>query len=471
MDSIKILLLELVLAIAVVVFIFLAEVLRRRSVIHPVFARKILHVGAISASAISVFYFDVSLLLVIIGAAIPFLALAVWKGFFIEAETGRRSFGIIYFAIAFFILVYFFGDEKPYLVYYPLAILAWGDGLATIVGFSVGKNIYSFSSEKKTVEGSLAFFMATLLILAFSSVLIPELHGYPVSLLEAVFISLFLTLLEAVSAKGLDNIWVPSASVYWLMIEFEISSLLWLGALAPFAYLTFKRKWLTGDGALGSFLMGWILLIGPEPRYFIFPLVFFLIGSLLSKLPGSKIKNDPRDLMQVFANGGIPVIFLMLYLIIGSPAFLFGFVSGFAFALSDTTSSEIGIRYGKRHIYIFSNTKVEIGESGAVTLQGTLAGLIASFGLASISLMPFIGMEVQHFILIGSIGFLGNVTDSLIGKHAQVKYLQSNGNFSDSKIPERITKHIGFSRVNNDITNLITSAISTFLGWGLFFLL
>ena len=125
--------LDFLLAGLVLFFVLLAEILHRKELVNPVFARKILHIGAISVSAFSVYFLEIDQLLIIIGIAIPLLAAAVFLGFFNDEDSGRKSFGILYFAISFFVLPYFFGYERPHLVFYPLMVLAWSDGLATLV--------------------------------------------------------------------------------------------------------------------------------------------------------------------------------------------------------------------------------------------------------------------------------------------------------------------------------------------------
>ena len=55
-----------------------------------------------------------------------------------------------------------------------------------------------------------------------------------------------------------------------------------------------------------------------------------------------------------------------------------GFVASFATKLSDTVASEIGKAYGRTTILITSLKPVPRGTDGAVSLEGTFAGLAAS---------------------------------------------------------------------------------------------
>ena len=55
-----------------------------------------------------------------------------------------------------------------------------------------------------------------------------------------------------------------------------------------------------------------------------------------------------------------------------------GFAGAFATALSDTASSEIGQAYGRTTILLTSFRPVPPGTEGAVSLEGTAAGIVAS---------------------------------------------------------------------------------------------
>ena len=61
---------------------------------------------------------------------------------------------------------------------------------------------------------------------------------------------------------------------------------------------------------------------------------------------------------------------------------LLGYVASFSTKLSDTCASEVGKAYGKRTFLITTLQPVPRGTEGAVSLEGTLAGIVASVVLA-----------------------------------------------------------------------------------------
>jgi len=399
----------------------------------------------------------------IIGIAIPLLSAVVLLGFFKDDVTGRRSYGILYFAISFFALAYFFGDDRPDLVFYPLMVLAWSDGLATVAGYGFGKHKFDFSPEGKTLEGCLTFFLVTFVILAFSCRFIP-LVSESIDLRWAFFMAVFLAVLELLSIRSFDNLWVPAALAYWLILPEAGGSFIYGLAIPALAFFAFRRKWLTSGGAFAAAILGWIFVINPNPGIIIFPTAFFLIGSLLSKLPGHKDDGAVRNANQVFANGGIPAVFFMAYFILADSVFLIAGISGFAFALSDTSASEIGVRMGGNHYKILNGKKAISGSSGAVTLRGSLAGFFFAFVPAALALLPGFDLSLKQCLIIGAAGVFGNLADSLIGDLLQAKYSNPDGTIRENPLEKDEKPFHGFYWINNSTTNLLASLISCLFG-------
>ncbi len=95
-----------------------------------------------------------------------------------------------------------------------------------------------------------------------------------------------------------------------------------------------------------------------------------------------------------------------------------GYVASFATKLSDTTASEVGKAYGKRTFLITTLQPVARGTEGAVSLEGTLAGLGASIVIAALAWR--LGL-----ISVGGIGicaiaaFIATNLESVIGATLQ----------------------------------------------------
>ena len=94
--------------------------------------------------------------------------------------------------------------------------------------------------------------------------------------------------------------------------------------------------------------------------------------------------------------------------------FVLGYVASFCTKLSDTTASEVGKAYGKTTYLITTFKPVPRGTEGAVSLEGTIAGALASVVLAVIAWA--IGMISPIGIIWCVIAaFIATTIESLVG--------------------------------------------------------
>jgi uncharacterized protein (TIGR00297 family) len=97
---------------------------------------------------------------------------------------------------------------------------------------------------------------------------------------------------------------------------------------------------------------------------------------------------------------------------------LLGYVASFATKLSDTTASEVGKAYGKSTFLITTFKPVPRGTEGAISLEGTLAGI---FGGILISLVAYsLGLITFTGVIICTIAaFVATNLESVIGATLQ----------------------------------------------------
>ncbi len=122
-------------------------------------------------------------------------------------DENKESLGTVYYAISLLILVILtFGPiNNPLIGLCGIAVMGYGDGLAAVIGQSIKSPEYRVGKNKKTIAGSLAMFLVTLIILlGFFTY-----NGTSYVIIKSLLIAILMTIIEAVSIKGTDNITVP----------------------------------------------------------------------------------------------------------------------------------------------------------------------------------------------------------------------------------------------------------------------
>lgn len=103
------------------------------------------------------------------------------------------------------------------------------------------------------------------------------------------------------------------------------------------------------------------------------------------------------------------------------PLLRLGYVASFSTKLADTCSSEIGKAYGQRTFLITTLQPVPRGTEGAVSLEGTIAGIVASVAIAlvgwGVGLIPL--WQVAICVVAA---FMGTNIESVIGATLQSRF-------------------------------------------------
>jgi dolichol kinase len=127
----------------------------------------------------------------------------------ISASDAGNEFGLVYYCLSFTILAVLF-FTNPVLIAVGILPLAYGDGMGAVIGRKYGKHKYKII-DKKSIEGSLAVFLATAIAVTAGTMF----YGYPLmdALWRSCIIGLAVMIVEAVAPKGLDNLAIPLISV------------------------------------------------------------------------------------------------------------------------------------------------------------------------------------------------------------------------------------------------------------------
>lgn len=424
----------------------------RQKWINTFIGRKILHIIAVSTCAYCIH--SSTHLIVLSYAFLAFsLLLFLLIHYKLFATNTGSSYGIALFPLAFFVLL-----QMPFLhkhtITFAVLTLALADAAAGYVGHYYSKQKILFFKEEKSWLGFSSFFIVTaLLYLRYFSFTFPQM---------TLLVAFVPALAELFSYKGSDNFTVPIITALWLYIiqvtpdNILLQKTIILIVIIVLAIAAWYKKWLTVSGALAALFIGTLVIFFADALHLVPLAIFLTTGSIASTLNEKQLNTTGRNATQVFANGIVAVCCLIIYSITKVELYYIAFFISIAISMSDTISSEIG-KYCKQSTYdVISLKKTTIGLSGGISIAGTLAGLIASIMYAYIVYVVF-SLTLQNGILIGIIGFIGMLIDSVLGSTLQAKYATINNLITEEK-----TSHLvkGYAWCTNDVVNNITNIIT-----------
>ena len=167
-----------------------------------------------------------------------------------------------------------------------------------------------------------------------------------------------------------------------------------LAVTALFAALAYALGMVSRGGALGGFVVGAAIYFCLGPQGFAVLALFVVGGSLLTRLGygrkrragTAEARGGRRGARNALANAGVAVLCSLLAALSNLDVFAAAFVASLGAAFADTAESEVGQLYARAPRLISTMRRVPSGTDGAVSLQGTLAGLAAAALTAAVGL-------------------------------------------------------------------------------------
>ena len=132
-------------------------------------------------------------------------------------DVERKSYGTLFYCLSLFILIYLFWDKDPYALITGFFIMAFGDGLAGLIGKSLNSKSWIFFKQRKSLFGTITMFLTSLIVVC--SIGYAQQNSFNLNYFTIAF---FATLLEQFSVLGIDNLIVPISSA--LFFNFFITS-------------------------------------------------------------------------------------------------------------------------------------------------------------------------------------------------------------------------------------------------------
>jgi uncharacterized protein (TIGR00297 family) len=197
------------------------------------------------------------------------------------------------------------------------------------------------------------------------------------------------------------------------------------------------KKLLTPAGVLHSWFLGVLIWGSLGWQGYLVILFYFLVGSAVTKIGIAEKeaagiaekRSGARGPENVWGSAATAALCAIGVLLSPNTAptsnwltlCLMGYVASLSTKLADTSASEIGKAYGQRTFLITTLQLVPRGTEGAVSLEGTIAGIIASVALAivgwAVGLIPAIGIGICVIA-----AFIATNLESVIGATLQTKF-------------------------------------------------
>jgi len=353
-------------------------------------------------------------------------------------EARGYPLGILFYPLAVLLLTMIF-PSRPDITASAWGILAFGDGAATLVGRWASRSL-SGSDENaerksrspisarsaverargplpwrpdKSVAGTLGFIVfgglggVALALWTRPAVVPPPPALYAIAAtLAAAVVAAFV---ETLPVRLDDNLSVPAAAAATLWIAslmdwatFEaarpalIASLPWaLGVNALASWLGYRAGTVSRSGAIAGAIVGLVVYCGGGGRAWAFLFATFLAATIASRL-GLKRKallgiaearGGRRGAGNAIANCGVAAAAAVAAVTTPhAQAALLALAAALAAGGSDTVASEIGKAWGRSTFLVTTFGRAKPGTPGAMSVEGTAAGLLAAFGLAALAI-------------------------------------------------------------------------------------
>lgn len=366
-----------------------------------------------------------------------------------RAEARGWDAGLLAYPISVLLLILIF-SQYMHIVAAAWAIMAMGDGFATLFGKIYGRRPLPWNRDKSWV-GLFSFLLFGGLGAAAMTWWVVwgrPLPAAPGLLLAApLAAALAGAFIESAPLRLNDNFTVPLGSAFFLyslyLVRWDLlaqrSGELILGFAAGLALSlllglpSLAAGWVSRSGFVAGLALGAIIYGFTGINGFLLLALFFLLGSLSTRLRLARIgrlrqetRKGLRGWREAFGNCSLPAYLAFLAAATEQGAlFRAAFAAAIATAAADTVSGEIGQLLSRRPRLITNLKPVPAGTDGAVSLAGLLAGIAAALAISSAGLARGL-LDLRYFIAVNIAALFGNLADSWLGATLERRGLIGN---------------------------------------------
>ena len=330
---------------------------------------------------------------------------------------GTRVGGIVFYPLAVLVLIVVF-PRRPDIVAAAWGTLAFGDGVAGLVGARVGGRRWPWNPDK-TLAGTAGFVLAgslgAALLSAWTRPAVTAQPSWTFTLLAPIAAVLVAAMVESMRAGLDDNLSVPftAAATMWLCTLVDGGA--WHAALPlvlgrlPWAVLvnlvvafaSYRAGSVSTSGLVAGIAVGIIIYACGGPAGWVLLFAGFLLATVSSRV-GLRRKNvlgiaesreGRRGAGNTIANCVVGTIAAAAAVVsTHAPLALLAMTAALIAGASDTVASELGKAWGGRTFLPTTLRRVRPGTPGAMSFEGTAAGVLAAALLAvmavGLRLMP-----------------------------------------------------------------------------------
>lgn len=394
----------------------------------------------------------------------------IGKGLYRPSDA-RFAAGIILYPLAVLLLLLCF-PRRPDIVAAAWAILAAGDGMATLAGRAMPIAKLPWN-EDKSYGGLIAFVAcggaAAIALAMWTAPAVTPVPALAFLIAAPLAAAAVAGLVETIPVGLDDNLRVPAAAAIVLgsaaIIEpararealgSASAAAIPLAVNLAVAIAGWAAGTVTIAGAVAGLIIGAVIWWAAGWQGWLLLLAAFAIAVATTKLGArrkavlgiAEERGGRRGAGNAIANTGLAAWLAAIAAL--SPyreAALAAFVGALVAGSSDTVSSEVGKAYGRRTWLVTTLRRVPAGTSGAVSSEGTLAGAAAALLLAgaaaALGLIP-----IPLIVAIAAAAVVAAMVESVLGSTLEPRGL-----------------------LNNDLLNFITTSVAAVLAiaaWRIF---
>jgi dolichol kinase len=301
------------------ILLIIAEAWSRLGHPKPEWTRKLVHLGGGLIGLALPWLIESPLIVFVLTASLSTLFVLGERWNFLRSlhKVERKTRGSEYYPLAIW-LVFVLAADRKWLYLSAVLTLAMADAFAALIGSRYGKHRYEVEDEFKSVEGSLVFFVIAFAVTSLPMLLMTALPR-ATCLLSALLVAMLVTIFEAISLRGTDNLFVPIAVVFVLqkittkpLESIVLQNIVLVAIVTLVMLLAWRIDWFSAGGALAVTLFLFAAFSLSPPLTYVVPafagLAAMAIARVILNARGERRRFKVRAVTRTLI---VPFIFLL----------------------------------------------------------------------------------------------------------------------------------------------------------------